>query len=48
MNKNINESFFNITSKNIIILKFIFLIILIFLNTKFKKIEKKQPKEFLK
>ena len=48
MSKNINESFFNITSKNIIILKFIFLIILIFLNTKFKKIEKKQPKEFLK
>ena len=48
MNKNINESFFNLTSKNIIILKFIFLIILIFLNTKFKKIEKKQPKEFLK
>ena len=48
MNKNINESFFNINSKNIIILKFIFLIILIFLNTKFKKIEKKQPKEFLK
>ena len=48
MNKNINESFFNINSKNIIILKFIFLIILIFLNTKFKKVEKKPPKEFLK
>ena len=44
MDKNINESFQK-RNKNIIIIKFILLLILIFLNVKLRNFKKKNPKE---